>query len=226
MSRKRKPLVIFGNGDMARMIFYYLCEDYEVVAFAVDEDYVDEPQINDIPVVAFSTLIADYAPELHCAVVAVGFVGMNRLRQGRFESLLLQGYTLVNYIHPTAVIAANVELGKNVIILEHVSIHAYSKIGDGVFISSQTNLGHDSEIKNHVWINAGVAVAGGTVVGECSVLGMNSSVANGLTLAAETFVAANVYINRNTESGDVFLPNEATQFRMKSQNFLKFMKVI
>ncbi len=222
----QKPLIIFGNGDMAKMMFCYLSDIYNIVAFAVDDECIVETQINNVPVVAFSKLTIDYAPELHCAIVAVGFVEMNKIRQARFESLMQLGYTLVNYIHPSAVIAANAKLGKNVIILEHVSIHPFSEVGDGVFISSQTNLGHHVKIKDHVWINAGVTVAGGSVLGSCCVLGMNASVSHGLVLGSETFVGANVFISGNTEFGDVFLPNEAVKFRMKSQRFLKLLKVI
>jgi len=226
MNRKHKPLVIYGNGDMAKMMYYYFCDEYDIAAFTVDDYYITDRYINNIPVIPFSELIGEYAPELHCAIVAVGFVGMNSLRKERCESLMHLGYTMVSYIHPTAIIASNVELGKNVIILEYVSIHPYSKIGDGVFISSQTNLGHDSTIKNDVWVNAGVAIAGGSIVEACCVLGMNSSVAHGLTLAPETFVGNNIFINCNTETGDVFLPDEPVKFRLKSQKFLKIMKVI
>ncbi len=38
-----KPLIIFGNSESARMAYEYFThdsKDYEVVAFAVDRDYI------------------------------------------------------------------------------------------------------------------------------------------------------------------------------------------
>ena len=53
-----RPVVIFGTGDFARIAEVYLRLDspFEVVAFTVDESYLDATEINGLPVVPFETL--------------------------------------------------------------------------------------------------------------------------------------------------------------------------
>lgn len=43
----RKPLVIFGSGDIAQLAHYYFNTDsnYEVVAFTVDASYIKESDV-------------------------------------------------------------------------------------------------------------------------------------------------------------------------------------
>lgn len=54
----KKPLVIFGSGDIAQLAHYYFSRDsdYEVVAFTVDAAYVQGDSFCDLPVVAFEQL--------------------------------------------------------------------------------------------------------------------------------------------------------------------------
>jgi len=42
----KKPLVIFGSGDIAQLAHYYFSMDsnYEVVAFTVDANYIKESE--------------------------------------------------------------------------------------------------------------------------------------------------------------------------------------
>ena len=51
----RKPLVIFGSGDIAQLAHYYFNTDsnYEVVAFTVDANYIKESEFCGLPVVVF-----------------------------------------------------------------------------------------------------------------------------------------------------------------------------
>ena len=51
----KKPLVIFGSGDIAQLAHYYFSRDsnYEVVAFTVDANYIKESEFCGLPVVAF-----------------------------------------------------------------------------------------------------------------------------------------------------------------------------
>ena len=61
----KKPLVIFGTGDIAQLAYFYFSKDseYEVVAFTVDAAYRTEITFCDLPVFAFEELPTHHAPE-------------------------------------------------------------------------------------------------------------------------------------------------------------------
>jgi hypothetical protein len=151
-----KPLIIYGNGQMARMVARY-CGATEV--FTVDRDCIREAEIDRKPVVAFDVLKEHYHPDDHCFLVVVGYRGMNHLRADRHLEMLQMGYDSINLINESVQLR-DVEMGTGNIILEHTSIHPFTKIGDCNFISSNVNIGHGCRIRDNCWINAGVSIAG------------------------------------------------------------------
>ncbi len=221
----KKKLIIYGNGSIAKMLFRYVYDIYDVVAFCVDKVCILEPFLESKPVVDFNDVEKLFPPKDHLMLIAVGFVQMNRVRALKYKEAKDKGYSLISYIHPTAVFCSSVEFGENVIILEFVSLHSNVKIGNNTFISSNSNIGHDGIIRDNCWINAGVSLAGGVTILDRCFLGINSSVAEGVKVGQKTFVGANTFISQDTDIGDVYLPSESTKFRVKSDKFIKMMNI-
>ena len=223
---EKARLVIYGNGNMARMLFHFVNQTHEVAGFCVDESCIEETEIEGLPVVPFEEVEQHFPPESHEMLIAVGFADMNEIRAAKYNEAKAKGYRLASYIHPSASVAANVQVGENAIILESVSIHPYSTLGNNVFISSNTNLGHGCKIGDHCWINAGVSIGGDTALESQCFMGVNASASHELSLGQKTFIGANTFIAHSTEPGDVYLPQEGRKFRMNSDRFMKLMRVV
>lgn len=197
----------------------------DIAGFTVDDAYVEGDTFLGLPLVPFSELERHFPPATHAAIVAIGFIDMNRLRAQRHADLAARGYRLASYVHPSVFRHDGVTIGDNCIVLDHVSIHPGCAIGDGTFISSNVNLGHDCRIGAFNWINSGIALAGGCSVGEGCFFGVNASAAHGLTIGARNFIGASTLVSGNTLDDQVWLPQPAQLFRLKSRSFLKFSKL-
>jgi hypothetical protein len=92
-----KKVVLFGITDFARIASVYLDNDsdFEVVAFTVNEEYMDGDRLLDRPVVPFERLEELYPPSEHAMFVAIGFSGMNQTRARMYEECKARGYELV-----------------------------------------------------------------------------------------------------------------------------------
>jgi FlaA1/EpsC-like NDP-sugar epimerase len=79
----KKPLVIFGTGDIAQLAHYYFSHDsdYEVVAFTVDAAYVTEDTFCGLPVLAFDRIAEVYPPSSHECFVAISYARLNAVRR-------------------------------------------------------------------------------------------------------------------------------------------------
>ena len=99
-----RPVVIFGTGDFARVAEVYLRLDspFDVVAFTVDEAYLDAPEINGLPVVPFETLAHTHPPATHAMLVAIGFSRINKARAETYERSKARGYELISYVSSRA----------------------------------------------------------------------------------------------------------------------------
>lgn len=218
--------IIFGNGATARLLHSYARHTMDIAGFTADDAYVEGDTFLGLPLVPFSALERHFPPAEHAAIVAIGFIDMNGLRARRHADLAERGYRLASYVHPSVFRHDGVTIGENCIILDHVSIHPGCTIGDGTFISSNVNLGHDCRIGRFNFINSGIALAGGCVVGESCFFGVNASAAHGKTIGARNFIGANTLISNDTADDQVWLPEPAQLFRLKSRSFLKFSKML
>ena len=61
----KKPLIIFGAGDIAQLAHFYFCTDsnYEVVAFTIDAAYLTATEFSGLPIVPFEELPSRYLPD-------------------------------------------------------------------------------------------------------------------------------------------------------------------
>lgn len=223
-----KELVIYGNGAMAKVLYYYARRSMNVCGFTVDETCIPEGSKTycDLPLVPFSQVHETFPPGQFLMIVAVGFIEMNELRMRKHREAKQKGYAFATYVHDSVIVHDNVDIEENCIVLDHVSIHPGCKVGPGTFISSNVNIGHDCVLAPANWINSGVAIAGDCNLGTGCFFGVNSSTAHGITLGARTFVAANTLVNKNTRDDEVYLSAPGELLRLSSKAFLKFSRML
>jgi len=217
-----KELVIYGNGQMASMLYSYLIKDFNIVAFTTDSVAINSSNFLGLPVVPFDELRNKYDPKKFAIIIAVGFSDMNSLRVSRYEMVKAMGYSVMSYTHPTVELT-NCQIGENVIILENTSIHPGSTIEDCTFISSNTNIGHDCIVRKGAWINGCVGVGGSTIIGKNCFIGIGAVIVNNIELSEMTYIGANSLVSKNTGPGDVLISKSADLIPMKSVNFLKLI---
>lgn len=243
----KQPLIIYGCGSIAKSLFRYLKDSFEVVSFTIDQEYLsqfDNSQFlfdeesnqlsvsksdlawhKNIPILPFELISKKFPPKQTKMLVAVGFVQMNQVRSDRIKAAKAMGYELINYIHPSVTLDDSVSLKDNIIILEYATIHPFSSIGRGSFISSNANIGDRCQIGDNCWINSGVGIAGGTNIGEKTFIGVNATIGNDIRVEKSTFIGANTFVGQNSNEGEVFLSPQAEKIRMNSAAFMKFSKM-
>jgi sugar O-acyltransferase (sialic acid O-acetyltransferase NeuD family) len=220
---ENKKLIIYGNGQMARMFLHFAQLEHEVVAFTVDRSILSDAVIEGIPVIPFEEIETCYSPADHCLIIAVGYLEMNLLRARKYQEGLAKGYAFASYIHSSIVRHSSVSVGENTIILDHAAIHPYTQIGNSVFIASNASIGHGCRIEDNCWINSGVAIGGETVIGNATFLGINATIGDNIQIGEKCFVGANTLVTRSTSAEEVYISASGERFPMSSQAFLQFI---
>lgn len=212
-----KPLVIFGTGSMARVLYSFLRKEKKVSAFVADDEFVHGDTFMGLPLIPYSQF--NQRADACRVAMAIGYHEMNDVRSARFTALQRLGHTMKGYIHKELIHHNDVVLEKSCVIYDGVAIHPGSVVRQNAFISSNVSIGHDCEIGEHAWINSGVSLAGGVKVGARCVLGVNASVAQGVTLGAGTFVGANTLVTADTKEGAVVVAEAGKTIAMDSKRF-------
>ena len=112
---KTKKLIIVGSGETGLIAYEYFQYDseYDVVAFSVNEQYMTNTTVNNLPVVPFETLENNFAPNDFEIYVAISSGKLNRNRTHVYHEVKAKGYKCATYISSKAFVWSNVELGEN-----------------------------------------------------------------------------------------------------------------
>lgn len=218
-----KKLIIYGNGQMARMFLHFARLEYEVAAFTVDRSVLTDPLIEGLPVIPFEEIETRCPPAGHCLITAVGYREMNDLRTRKYQEGRAKGYDFASYVHASVVRHPGVSVGENTIILDHVALHPYTQVGNSVFVASNASIGHGCRIGDACWINSGVAIGGETTIGDASFLGINATIGDNIRIGRQCFVGANTLVTRNTLAEEVYISASGERFPLSSQAFLQFI---
>lgn len=204
---KRERLIVIGTGAFAQVACEYFTHDspYEVIAFAVEREYIDAPTLFGLPVVAYEDLAELYAPEEHHFFVAITYFGLNKVRTRLYQQTRELGYRPASYVSPEAFVWKNVELGEHCFVFEKAVIQPFATVGDNVVFWSGCFIGHHSKIGSHCFVAAHSAVNGTATVGEYTFLGSNSIVANHVNVAENCIISAGSHVMSDVETGQVVL---------------------
>jgi sugar O-acyltransferase (sialic acid O-acetyltransferase NeuD family) len=220
----KTKLLIFGTGDFAQLANYYFLKEgiYEVVAFVVHRQYLVNNFFEDKPVVAFENLAATHPPAGYTMFIAIGYNGMNAVREKVYHQAREMGYMLANYISPQCTYLSSFKPGDNCFIFEDNTIQPFVKIGSNVIIWSGNHIGHHSQIESHNFITSHVVISGRCIVKSNCFLGVNATVVNNVTIANNCVIGAGAVITSDTEAGGVYVPPKIIKLGKKSSEIFFF----
>lgn len=218
-------IIVYGNGNIAKIIYHFLKKQFEVVGFTVDKKYIVKSSIDGLPVVQFENVQEKYDVSKYKMIIAVGYIQMNNVREKKYLEAKKKGYSFVNYIHPSVEIHENTKIGENNIILDHVSIQPYVSIGNSNFLWSNATLAHGSSIDNSNWITSGVVISGDVILKSKCFLGANATIGHNISIESENYIGANSLIIKNTNKNEVFISRDSEKFRLDTQRFIKFARI-
>lgn len=214
----KKPLVIFGSGDIAELAHYYFStdSDYEVVAFTVDASYIKEVTFCGLPVVAFEEVAQHYPPENSSFFVALSYSKLNAIRKEKFLAAKEKGYNLVSFVSSHATVLNGRQIGENCFIFEDNTIQPFVRIGNNVTLWSGNHIGHHSVIHDHTFIASHVVVSGSVEIGEQCFVGVNATLRDHIKVGDRCVVGAGALLLGDTDPEGVYMGTATERSKIPS----------
>ncbi len=220
---KNKKLIIIGNGETALLAYEYFTNDscYEVVAFSVDIEYINEKTINNLPVVAFDDLLSYYPPNTVEAFCAVSSTRLNVVREDLYIRTKKLGYKLATYISSKAYIPSphKTIIGDNCFIMEYAIIQPFVKIGNDVTIWGNTHIGHSSVIGDHCFFAGHIVVSGYVNFGQSCFVGGNASFSNNINIGDHCMIGMASVILKDVEPYSIYKAKHASKQIINTKQF-------
>jgi sugar O-acyltransferase (sialic acid O-acetyltransferase NeuD family) len=189
---KTKNLVIVGDSAFAEIAYEYFTydSDFNVVAFAVERDFMTRNSFLGLPVVVFEELESSYDPATHYFYAALVYTQQNKLRTRLYRSAKDKGYKPASYVSRHAFVWRDVEIGEHCFIFENNVIQPRVRIGSNVVLWSGNHIGHHSTIQNNCFFSSHVVISGFVEVGESCFFGVNATVVNNITIGSRALIGA------------------------------------
>ena len=200
---KTKKLLIIGDSAFAEIAYEYFTHDseYEVVAFAVEAQYIKRDSLFGLPIVPFEEVQDRYAPAEHSFFAANVYTQRNQLRTRLYLASKEKGYAPASYISPHAFVWRNCKIGEHCFIFENNVVQPFVEIGHNVVLWSGNHIGHHSTIMDHCFVSSHVVVSGFCRVGRNCFMGVNATVANNINIGDDCIVGAGALILSDVEDG-------------------------
>ena len=218
-----KPVVMIGNSSYAKMMNQYrkLTGLNPVCAYAVDEQYIKEQEIDGAQVISFEAMRKQFPCKDCDLMMGIGYRQMAQIRKRIFEQCKLWGYHFENYIHPSAIISPDACLGEGNNILEGVIIEVGCSIGNANLFFGGSMVGHDCYVGDYNTFAGRSMTAGAVTIKNNCFLGVLSAVKDHVVFQDYVLLGAAAYGFKSMEAYSVIEPAKSRILEdKKSVDFL------
>ena len=189
------PVIVLGAGGHAKVLIEALLASSAVITGVVDPDLtLVGTTIHGVQVLGGDDVVNEFPPSEVQLVNGLGSVSLPVKRQQLFERFKGIGYDFATVVHPSAVVASDVELAEGAQVMAGVVIQPGCSIGVNSIINTRVSVDHDCSIGDHVHIAPGVTLSGGVAVGSCSHIGTGATVIQGINIGAKSVIGAGALV--------------------------------
>ena len=129
-------------------------------------------------------------------------IGNPEIREKVQDLLIQEGLHITTLIHPEAVVAGNVSIGKGTVVMAGAVINPDTAIGDGCIVNTGSTIDHDNTLADYVHVSVGSHLAGTVSVGKYSWIGAGATISNNVSVCASCMIGAGAVVIRDiTEPG-------------------------
>jgi sugar O-acyltransferase (sialic acid O-acetyltransferase NeuD family) len=174
--------VLIGNGGHAREVMAQM--GIKLDRF-VDDQYVDDDTLP----------ISKLNPKEHVVMIAVAD------SKDRFDIVqrLPKGIKFFTFIHPTALIMDDIEIGEGSFIGAYSILTTNIKIGKHTILNRGNHIGHDCKIGSYFSAMPGAIVSGNVTIYDLVYMGSNSSIREKLSVHSLTTIGMNSAVVKDIE---------------------------
>ena len=202
-----KDLIIFGNGEIADLAYYYFKNDtnINIKYFCIDEKYIKNNNFNKLPILSTEEVLKSYSNKEYLIHVALSYSKLNEIREEKFNLFLNNKFEFISYVSSKIASWPNLKIGHNCFILENQTLQPNIKIGNNVMLWSGNHIGHGSEIGDHTYLSSHVVVSGNCKIGKKCFFGVNSTIKDFTTIGNSCFIGMGALVNKNLKDNSFVL---------------------
>ena len=199
-----RRLVIIGASGHGKVIADIAKKlGYSEIVFLDDDESVHE--CSGYPVLGRSSEVGTIEADV---IVGIGNAGVRERIQKSISN-----EKLTTLIHPDAVIAEDVVVGKGTVIMAGAVVNPGARIGKGCIVNTCSSVDHDCNVGNYVHIAVGSHLCGTVTVGNSTWVGAGAIVSNNVGICSDCMIGAGAVIVKNIDLAGTYIGNPARKIK-------------
>lgn len=130
-------------------------------------------------------------------------IGSATVRKKFMDSLTDKN--VITLIHPNAIIASDVVIGKGSVVMAGAVINSGAILGDGVIVNTCSSIDHDCKVGNYVHVAVGAHLCGTVNVGEGTWIGAGATVSNNVNICNDCMIGAGAVVVKSIECSGTYV---------------------
>ena len=180
--------VLIGNGGHAREVMAQM--GVNLLRF-VDDQYVDNDTLP----------LSQFDPKKYVAMVAIA----NSKDRYDITQRLPKETQFFTFIHPTALLLNNIEIGEGSFIGAYSILTTNIKLGKHTILNRGNHIGHDCIIGDYFSAMPGAIVSGNVTIHDLVYMGNNSSIREKLLVHSSSTIGMNSAVVKNIKEPGVYV---------------------
>jgi UDP-N-acetylbacillosamine N-acetyltransferase len=196
-------LVIWGAAGHARVVadIVRLVDTYEIVGFLDDGPGQAGNPFCGLPVLGGQEAL-DALSERGVTNIILGFGDCDaRLRLS--DMVRRKGFTLATAVHPSAVIAADVQVQPGTVVAAGAVINPGTRIGQSVIVNTCASIDHECVVGDAAHVGPGARLGGRVSIGTAAWVGIGATLRDRVTIGARSVIGAGAVVVRDVPAGVV-----------------------
>ena len=116
-----------------------------------------------------------------------------------------QGRRFPVLIHPSAVVAGDVQIGVGSVVMAGVVINPGTSIGMGCIVNTSSSVDHDCLIGDYCHISVGSHLCGTVAVGDNTWIGAGATISNNVDICADCLIGAGAVVVRDIDEPGTYI---------------------
>lgn len=201
MNAAKLPVIILGAGGHAQVLADTLQScSHTIIGFTDQNPALAKRRLSDIEILGNDEILARYKPAAILLVNGIGSVESTQCRASIYSRMKRQGYQFATVVHPSALVAREVEMAEGVQVLAGAVIQTGTVIGENSIVNTSSSIDHHCRIGAHVHLAPGVVLSGGVTIGDYVHMGTGAIVIQGVTIGPGCVVGAGSVVLADVES--------------------------
>ena len=188
--------VLIGNGGHAKEVMAQM--GVKLLRF-VDDQYVDNDTLP----------LSQFDPTKYVAMVAIA----DSKDRYNVVQRLPKETQFFTFIHPTALLMKDIEIGEGSFIGAYSILTTNVKIGKHAILTRGNHIGHDCRIGNYFSAMPGSIVSGNVIIYDLVYVGTNASIKEKITIHSLTTIGLNSGVVKHIEEPGVYVGTPAVKIK-------------